>query len=84
MPPEENREANYGSRPPLHELAEALTAIQNYATAAQHLAHKQHSEATTELAGALDRLTKEVRRAVIVLRRLQASFRTSDAGERAE
>lgn len=77
MPPEENPKANYGSRSPLHELAEALTAIQNYASAAQYLARKQHFEAPPELDGALDRLTKEVRRAVNVLRRLQA-----DAGER--
>ncbi len=79
MPPDENPEPNHGSRSPLHELAEALTAIQNFASAAQHLARKQHAEAPPELDAALDHLTKQVQRAVIVLRRLQA-----DAGERAK
>jgi len=82
MPPEENPEANRARREPLHELAEALTAIQNYARAAQNLASRQHSEANPELVNSLERLAEGARRAVRVLRHLQASIRAADPGER--
>lgn len=79
-PPEENREASNTSRALLHELAEALTAIQSYVAGARHLAHGQRSEVTTELADALERLSEEVQRATDVLRRFRIALRSLDTG----
>ncbi len=70
------------SAPLLHELAEALTAIDNYAAAARSLAAGKRSQNEVALAGTLERLIGQVRRAMDAMRQLRALLNPTDGGER--
>ncbi len=80
-PPEENRPAEAARRALLHELAEALTAVENYASVARSLAGGPHQDEPPGLAAALERLNAQVRRAVEALRRLRALMPPLDSEE---
>jgi phosphoglycerate-specific signal transduction histidine kinase len=66
----------------LHELAEALTAIDSYAAAARNLAAGEHADKEAALAGTLDHLSAQVRRALDAVRRLRALLHPTGGGER--
>jgi phosphoglycerate-specific signal transduction histidine kinase len=65
----------------LHELAEALTAIDNYAAAARSLAGGERAQKEAELAATLEHLTGQVRRGLGAVRQLRALLHPKDAGE---
>lgn len=56
----------------LQELSESLTAIQNYATGARHLAEGQGSADMARLASGLELIIGQVHRAADVMRRLRS------------
>jgi C4-dicarboxylate-specific signal transduction histidine kinase len=61
----------------LQELSESLTAIQNYAAGARHLAEGQSSADTARLASGLELIIGQVHRAADVMRRLRSLVETS-------
>ncbi len=56
----------------LQELSESLTAIENYAAGARHLAEGQGSGDMARLASSLERVIGQVHRAADVMRRLRS------------
>lgn len=65
----------------LHELAEALTAIEGYVAGAQHLSNRSHGE-NAQIAGVLERLADQAKRAADAVRQLQALPGLSDTKDR--
>lgn len=70
MPPDETYMATSSAL--LHELNESLTAIENYARGAQHLAAGRGSGDPAQLRGALERLIGQVHRAADAMQRLRS------------
>ena len=69
--PDEARQVIAGSRLLLHELAESLTALENYAAGAQRWL-KENAADSRELADALACVGNQARRAADVMRQLRA------------
>lgn len=81
MSPDQNQQLMAACRALLHELTEALTAIENYARGAQHLAAGQGSEDPGRLVGALEHLIEQVHRAANAMRRFRSLLVPPDADE---
>ncbi|HWA81383.1 MAG TPA: hypothetical protein VG848_13885 [Acetobacteraceae bacterium] len=77
--PDEVRQVIAGSCLLLHELAESLTAIENYAAGARYWL-KENATDSSELANALTCVADQVRRAADVMRRLRILLDSGGTG----
>ena len=72
LPLSENQRITTDCLALLQELSESLTAIENYAAGARHLAEGQGSGDMARLASSLERIIGQVHRAANVMRRVRS------------